>query len=178
MGLKFLIADLSMASGTRGYLGNLKWLLLNHSAHLVAFYRLGQSVSTIPVIGKFLRFLIEYIIRILFASDLSCRSRIGPGLVIVHGHDIVIGADVIIGENCKIFNGVTLGNKDITKSSSGNQPTVGNNVVLSTGAKILGPLILGSNVVVGANSVVLSSFADDTVVAGLPAKIVRRRRGG
>ncbi|WP_296949166.1 serine O-acetyltransferase [uncultured Massilia sp.] len=175
MGIGFFAADLRAASGSKRFIPNLKWAIFNHSAHLVFFYRLGQSAATLPIVGHPMRFFIEYFIRIVFSSDLSCRSKIGPGLVVVHGHDIVIGADVKIGKNCKIFNGVTLGNKDITKSSVGNQPTLGDNSVLSTGAKILGPVTLGENIVVGANSVVLQDFPDNSVVVGIPAKVVRNR---
>ena len=107
---------------------------------------------------------------------ISCKSKIDEGLIILHGHDIVIGADVIIGKQCRIFNGVTLGNKDITGSSLGNQPSIGNNVVLCTGAKILGPLMIGDNVVIGANSVVLKDCPSNTVFAGVPAKMIKDNR--
>lgn len=175
MGLKLFFADLRAATQSRSVLVNAKWFLLSHSLHMLFFFRLGQSLSSIPFFGKLFRFVIEYWIRVVYSSDISCLSTIGPGFVIVHGHDIVIGADVVIGRNCKIFNGVTLGNKDVSQSSLGNQPTVGDNVILSTGAKILGAINVGSNVIVGANSVVLIDCPCDTVVAGVPAKIVKRR---
>ena len=77
-----------------------------------------------------------------------------------------------IGKKCKILNGVTLGNKD-TESPINQQPTVGDNVVIGSGAKLLGAIQIGDNVVIGANSVVLKSVPENVVVAGVPAKIVK-----
>ncbi|MCA1854622.1 serine acetyltransferase [Massilia oculi] len=174
MSLKFFVSDLKAASRSSNFLINAKWFLLNHSIHIVFFYRLGQSAARVPIFGKLLRFVVEYAIRVLYASDISCLSKIGEGLIIVHGHDIVIGADVVIGRNCKIFNGVTLGNKDIEQSSKGNQPTLGDHVVLSTGAKLLGPIEIGSYVTIGANSVVLNDCPSRSVVVGVPARVVKK----
>ncbi|EES8386106.1 serine acetyltransferase, partial [Escherichia coli] len=120
----------------------------------------------------FFRLVIEYSIRIIFSSDISLRARIGGGLVIMHGHDIVIGRDVVIGRNCKILNGVTLGNKD-TESTENQQPVVGDNVIIGTGAKILGKVVIGNNVKIGANSVVISDIAPDSVAVGIPARVTK-----
>lgn len=146
--------------------------MISHTFHLVLLFRFGQYCSSFPIIGIFLRICIEYFIRVVYASDISLRASIGPGLVIMHGHDIVIGRNVIIGSNCKILNGVTLGNKD-TESNTNQQPTVGNNVIIGSGAKILGSIIIGDNAKIGANSVVIKDVQPSTVVAGVPAKVIR-----
>ncbi|MFP5080827.1 serine O-acetyltransferase [Pedobacter sp. JCM 36344] len=151
----------------------IRTILFEHSFHLVFFFRLGFFFRTIPIIGSFLGIITEYFIRIFFASDISCRAKIGGGLFIVHGHDIVIGSKVKIGENCKIFNGVTLGGK-YTEIEDAPQPSVGNNIILSTGAKILGDIFIGDNSVVGANSVVLTSVEPNSVVVGIPARYVKK----
>lgn len=91
----------------------------------------------------------------------------------MHGHDIVIGANVVIGEYCKIFNGVTLGNKN-TEIAESFQPIIENHVVLSTGAKILGGITIGSNSIVGANSVVINDIPKNSIAVGIPA-IVKRK---
>lgn len=173
MSIRYFIADLNAVSKSNSKLINLKWFLFNHTLHLLFLIRIGQDLYRLPFIGKLLGFIVEYIIRVVYASDISCRANIGPGLSIIHGHDIVIGGNVVIGARCKIFNGVTLGNKDTSQSGFGNQPTIGSDVLLSTGAKILGPITIGDNVVVGANSVVINDFCSNTVVAGIPAKIVK-----
>ena len=173
MSLRLFLTDLKSATKTNSIVVNVKWFIFNHALHLLFLFRLGQDLYRIPIIGKVFGFFVEYLIRILYASDISCRAKVSEGFVILHGHDIVIGSDVVIGKNCKIFNGVTLGNKDTTKSSYGEQPEIGNNVTLSTGSKILGGIIIGDNVVVGANAVVIKSFPANVVIAGIPAKIVK-----
>ena len=172
MSLKYFLVDLQSASKTNSIFVNLKWFVFSHSLHLLFLFRLGQDLRKCPIFGKLFGFVIEYAIRLLYASDISCYARVGEGFTILHGHDIVIGSDVVIGKYCRIFNGVTLGNKDTTKSSIGEQPTIGNNVTLSTGAKILGNVVIGDNVIVGANAVVVKSFPNNVKIGGVPAKII------
>lgn len=169
MGLRYLKDDIIATVGNRGSLQKMKWILASHTLHLTILIRTGQSCLSIPVIGGGLRWLFELMIRVIYASDISLKAYIGPGLSIQHGHDIVIGADVIIGKKCKIFNGVTLGNKD-TETSINQQPRIGDNVVLGTGAKILGKIAIGNNVKVGANSVVLHNIPDNAIAVGMPAR--------
>lgn len=171
---KILSEDLTAFASRNGLAVKLKIILLSHAFHLVFFCRLGQFLSKFPMLGSLFRILFEYFIRIVFSSDISLKARIGPGLVIVHGHDIVIGGEVVIGSRCKILNGVTLGNKD-TESGSNQQPIVGDDVVIGTGAKILGHVIVGNNVVIGANSVVLTDIPSDHTFAGIPAKDIHKK---
>jgi serine O-acetyltransferase len=167
--LKF---DLLRHSSVNNNISIIKAIFFNHAFHLVFFIRVGILLRKLPLIGGLLGGLIEYFIRIFFSSDISCKSKIGPGLMIMHGHDIVIGSNVVIGKNCKIFNGVTLGNK-YTEVPDNAQPTVGDDVVISTGAKILGDILIGDNVIIGANSVVLMSIRSGCIAAGVPARIIK-----
>lgn len=164
-------ADMSRLSRNGSFLTKLKICLISHTFHLVLLYRIGKYMSKIPVVGGVLRVFFESIIRIVYSSDISLKSKIGPGLVIIHGHDIVIGGSVCIGCNCKILNGVTLGNKD-TESPINQQPTLGDNVVVGSGAKILGQIKIGDNVVVGANSVVINNVPDNNTAVGVPSRNV------
>lgn len=169
MGLKYLKEDIFATVGNRSNFQKIKWTLASHALHLTILIRIGQSLKGMPIIGGGIRWFCEIIIRIVYASDISLKAYIGPGLIIQHGHDIVIGADVFIGKRCKIFNGVTLGNKD-TETCINQQPRVGDNVVLGTGAKILGSVVIGNNVKVGANSVVLHDVPDNSIAIGVPAR--------
>ena len=164
--------DLSAFTRDGNFLAKAKCIVISHTFHLVLLYRLGCTLAKLPAIGSLLRVVLEYSIRIVYASDISLKSKIGPGLMIVHGHDIVIGGDVKIGKRCKIMNGVTLGNKNI-ESPINQQPILGDNVVIGSGAKLLGAIQIGDNVIIGANSVVLRSVPANVVVAGIPAKIVK-----
>lgn len=98
-------------------------------------------------------------------------AKIGKRLVIDHGMGIVIGETAEIGDDCLIYHGVTLGGtgKDVGKR----HPTIGNNVLVSTGAKVLGPINVGDNSRVAANAVVLSDIPEDSTAVGIPAKVVR-----
>jgi len=111
---------------------------------------------------------------IIFGIEYTPKCKIGHGLVIPHSNGIVLGA-LSIGENVTIFQGVTLGAKKLDMFyHPETRPTIGNNVTIGTGAKILGGIHIGDNVVVGANSVVLCDIPNSVVVAGIPATIVKK----
>lgn len=99
-------------------------------------------------------------------------AKIGKRLVIDHGMGVVIGETAEIGDDCLIYHGVTLGGtgKEVGKR----HPTIGNNVLIGTGAKVLGPIVIGSNSRVAANSVVLKDIPEDCTAVGIPARVVRR----
>jgi serine O-acetyltransferase len=99
-------------------------------------------------------------------------ATIGKGLFIDHGTGVVIGETAEIGENCTIYQGVTLGGtgKDVGKR----HPTLGNNVMVGAGAKVLGPVKIGNNVKIAAGAVVLQDIPDDCTAVGIPARIVRK----
>lgn len=164
--------DLAAVSGDGSVANKIKIILLSHAFHIVVCYRAGAYLSKTKLIGSFLRVLFEYFIRVFYASDISLKSKVGAGLIIMHGHDIVIGSDVVIGKNCKILNGVTLGNKDTTLPVN-EQPVLGDNVVLGSGAKLLGKIHIGDHVIVGANSVVLKDAPAGATVVGVPARVVK-----
>lgn len=99
-------------------------------------------------------------------------AKIGRRLVIDHGMGIVIGETAEIGDDCLIYHGVTLGGTG--KDHGKRHPTIGNNVLIGNGAKILGPFTVGNNSRIAANSVVLSAIPPNSTAVGVPARIVRR----
>ena len=98
---------------------------------------------------------------------------IGKGLFIDHGMGVVIGETAVIGDNCLLFQGVTLGGTG--KDKGKRHPTLGNNVLVGAGAKVLGPFTVGNNVKIAANAVVLNAIPDDCTAVGVPARVVRRK---
>ncbi len=98
-------------------------------------------------------------------------AKIGRRLVIDHGMGIVIGETAEIGDDCLLYHGVTLGGTG--KDQGKRHPTIGNNVLVSTGAKVLGPFKVGDNSRIAANAVVLSEVPDNSTAVGIPAQIVR-----
>ncbi len=151
-----------------------KIVMASHSFHMIVLYRVANFfVRRVWLVGGLLGSIIEYFIRVVYSSDISCRAAIGHGLVIQHGMGIVIGRDVVIGVNCKLYNGVTLGNKDVFDPVN-KVPHIGDNVTIGTGAKCLGGIKIGNNVVIGANSVVLNDIDDNCVAVGAPAHMVKK----
>lgn len=99
-------------------------------------------------------------------------AEIGEGLFIDHGMGVVIGETCEIGDNVLIYQGVTLGGTG--KETGKRHPTIGNNVMVGTGAKVLGPIKIGNNVKIGGGSVVLDDMPDNSTVVGIPARAVKR----
>lgn len=99
-------------------------------------------------------------------------AKIGRRLVIDHGNGIVIGETTEIGDDVLIYQGVTLGGTG--KDTGKRHPTIGNNVMISTGAKVLGPFKVGDNSRIAAGAVVLEEVPEDCTVVGVPARVVRR----
>jgi serine O-acetyltransferase len=99
-------------------------------------------------------------------------ATIGEGLFIDHGMGVVIGETSVIGRNVTIFQGVTLGGTG--KERGKRHPTIGDNVVIGTGAKVLGNIKVGDNVQIGANAVVIRDVPDNATVVGVPGRIARK----
>ncbi len=100
-------------------------------------------------------------------------AKIGKGLFIDHGMGVVIGETAEIGDDCLIYQGVTLGGTG--KDKGKRHPTLGDNVMVGSGAKVLGPFKIGNNVKIAAGSVVLEEIPDNCTAAGVPARIVRNK---
>lgn len=104
---------------------------------------------------------------------ISPYAQIGTGLHIPHPTSIVIGAKTVIGENFTIYQNTTIGGARTGDVKKGNQPKIGNNVTVFAGAMILGKVNVGDNVIIGANSVLLSDAEENGVYSGTPAKRVK-----
>ncbi len=98
-------------------------------------------------------------------------AKIGKGLFIDHGMGVVIGETTIIGENCTLYQGVTLGGTG--KDTGKRHPTLGNNVLVGSGAKVLGPFTVGDNARIAAGAVVLNEIPADSTAVGVPAQVVK-----
>ena len=99
-------------------------------------------------------------------------ATIGRGLFIDHGHGVIIGETAVVGDNVTLFQGVTLGGNG--KEKGKRHPTVGDNVMISAGAKVLGSFKIGENSKIGAGSVVLSEVPPNSTVVGVPGRVVKR----
>lgn len=120
---------------------------------------------------KDLLLILSYIMRMYTQIEIYYSAKIGENFKLVHGLGTVIGARVEIGDNVEIYQNVTIGDK---KDGGRKRPVIGNGVSIYAGSKVLGGIHIGDNCIIGANSVVLNSFQDNLVIAGAPAKEIRR----
>ena len=140
--------------------------LLYPTIHALIAYRIAHYFYTKKLF--FLARLISQISRFFTGIEIHPGAKIGRGLVIDPGMGVVIGETAEIGDDVLLYHGVTLGGTG--KDKGKRHPTLGNNVVIGAGAKVLGPIYIGSNSKVGANSVVLKDVPEGATAVGIPAK--------
>jgi len=136
--------------------------------HALLLHRLSHKLykKEIPLLPR----LISNISRIITGVEIHPGAQIGKQFFIDHGMGVVIGETTIIGDNVLVYQGVTLGGTG--KETGKRHPTLKNDIVVGSGAKILGNITIGNNVRVGAGSVVIEDVPDDSTVVGIPGRVV------
>lgn len=149
---------------------NLEVFLLYSGFHAICRHRIAHFYYRHNLF--FLARMVSQYNKFLTGVEIHPAAKIGPGLFIDHGTGIVIGETTEIGENCTIYQGATLGGtgKDVGKR----HPTIGNNVMIGAGSKVLGPFTVGDNSKIAANAVVLDTVPPDSTAVGVPARVARR----
>ncbi len=137
--------------------------------HAMIDYRIAHWLHVHKL--KFLARFVSQWSRLWTGIEIHPGAKIGRRLVIDHGSGIVIGETVEIGDDCLIYQGATLGGTGISQGKR--HPTIGNNVMIGSGAKVLGPFTVGDNAKIAANSVVLRPVPPNCTVVGIPGHIVR-----
>ena len=147
----------------------LEVIVLYPGFHVLVTHRIAHFLYRHRLL--FLARLVSQLSRHLTGIEIHPGAKIGRRFVIDHGMGIVIGETAEVGDDCLIYHGVTLGGTG--KDQGKRHPTVGNNVLLSCGAKVLGPFKIGDNARIASNAVVLSEVPPDATAVGIPAQIVR-----
>jgi serine O-acetyltransferase len=155
----------------RGFWGKIEVIFTYAGFHAILLHRLAHFLHVTLRIPFFPR-LISQITRFLTGIEIHPGAQIGKGFFIDHGMGVVIGETTIVGDDCVLFQGVTLGGTG--KETGKRHPTLGNNVMVSAGAKVLGNITIGDNVKIGAQSVVLKDVPSNCTVVGVPGQIVIR----
>lgn len=150
--------------------GTIEILITYSGMHAVWMYRIAHMFYKKKLF--FVARLISQFARFLTGIEIHPGATIGKGLLIDHGSGVVIGETAEIGDNCLIYQGVTLGGTG--KEHGKRHPTLGNNVMVGSGAKILGPFKVGDNAKIAANAVVLEEVPPNSTAVGVPAKIVKQ----
>lgn len=159
---EYIKADLGrMTSPTKK--NAIKYLISNHSFKVIFWYRIGQAFPKFRPIINVIRKHYAY----LTGIQIPQTAVIGKGITFPHFSCIIITCGVVIGENCTIFHGTTIG------SVRGKAfPVIGDNVVISANCTIVGDVKIGNNVIIGAGSVVVHDIPDNAVAVGNPAKVI------
>lgn len=144
--------------------------LLYPGFHAILFHRFTHLLWNLKI--PFIPRLISQISRFLTGIEIHPGARIGKGFFIDHGMGVVIGETTEIGDDCVLFHNVTLGGTG--KHRDKRHPTIGNNVMIGTGAILLGPIKVGNNVKIGANTFILmKDVPDNCTVVGTPGRIAK-----
>ena len=140
--------------------------------HAICIHRINHIFWNchIPVLPR----LLSHIGRFFTGIEIHPAAKIGPGFFIDHGMGVVIGETSEVGENCLLYQGVTLGGTG--KEKGKRHPTLGNNVVVGAGAKVLGAITIGNNVIIGANSVILKPVPDNAICVGVPGRVTKKKK--
>ncbi len=141
--------------------------------HAIRFYGLAHWLWLHKryFLGRF----VSHLGRFLTGIEIHPGAKIGRAFFIDHGMGVVVGETAEVGDDVTMYHGVTLGGTSWEKGKR--HPTIGNNVVIGAGAKILGPVKIGDNTRIGANSVVIRDIPPNSVVVGIPGKVVFRVEG-
>ena len=149
----------------------LEVMILYQGFHILVFYRIAHFLYKKRI--YFVARLISQLGRFFTGIEIHPGAKIGKRLFIDHGMGIVIGETAQIGNDCTIYHGVTLGGTG--KDKAKRHPTIGNNVIIGAGSKLLGPIEIGNNVKVGAGAVVLKNVEDNSTVVGVPGdRIIKK----
>jgi serine O-acetyltransferase len=145
-------------------------LFLYSGLHAIIAYRFSHFLfkHKLYILAR----LISQCSKFFTGIEIHPGAKIGKGLFVDHGSGVVIGETAVVGDYCTIYQGVTLGGTG--KEKGKRHPTLGNNVMVGSGAKILGPFKVGDNAKIAANAVVLEEIPNDCTAVGVPARIVKR----
>jgi serine O-acetyltransferase len=153
---------------------SLEVILFYPGFHARQLHRLAHGLQKrhVPVVPR----LISHMSRFVTGVEIHPGATIGEGFFIDHGMGVVIGETTEIGDNCQIFQGVTLGGTSTKREKR--HPTLKDNVVVSAGAKVIGAVTIGENAVIGAGSVVVTNVPPNATVVGVPGHVVAFRDPG
>lgn len=148
---------------------SLEVLLLYSGVHAVMLHRPAHWLYNRKMF--FTARYISQLARFLTGVEIHPGAKLGRGILIDHGSGVVIGETAEVGDNCTIYQGATLGGTG--KEKGKRHPTIGNNVLVGSGAKILGPVVVGDNCKIASNAVLLTNLEENSTAVGVPARSVR-----
>ncbi len=170
---RLVASDLHRISGNSRAKTFIRHFILIPEFKYLFWMRTCKYLSSTPVLNKSLLFIAELILRhygIKYGIGIPYQTEIGSGFYLAHYGCIVVSINAVIGKNCNLSNGVTLGKANRGKRQG--FPVIGDNVYIGPGAKIIGAVQVGDNVAVGANCVVTEDVPANAVVVGIPGRVI------
>lgn len=153
--------------------GGVKYLLFNASFRITFWFRIGSYLMTKRnIMAKFCLKCVHLIHKhnqYLTGIQIGIGTKIGKGVTFPHYSCIVINGGAIIGDNCTIYHGVTIGS---VRGPKGGAPRIGNNVVIASGAKVIGNIAIGNNVMIGSGTIVVTDIPNNSVVVGNLGRVI------
>ena len=170
-----IVSDLERLTNINKW-GGVKSLLFNASFRITFWFRIGSYLITKHhFMAKFCLRCVQLIHKhnqYLTGIQIGFGTKVGKALMFPHYSCIVINGSAIIGDNCTIYHGVTVGS---VRGPKGGAPHIGNNVVIASGAKVIGNITIGNNVMIGSGAIVVTDIPDNSVVVGNPGKVISKR---
>lgn len=153
---------------------NLKGKIIVVSFTIMTFFRKKMTNKFTYILFAPIIILYKFITDILLGCEIPASTRIGKGLVIHHGRGLVLNGSSIIGDNVTLKHNTTIGNKESLSGEDLGSPTIQDNVIVGPNSIIIGPITIGHNSIIGAGSVVIKDVEPYSIVAGNPAKLIRK----
>lgn len=144
-------------------------ILIHRLNHFLWKLDLGPADHSTKLIAR----VLNHITKILTGIEIHPGAEIGEGFFVDHGAGVVIGETTVIGNNVSVYQGATLGGVRMEKGKR--HPTLGDNIIVGTGAKVLGNITIGDYVQIGANSVILKDIPEHSTVVGIPGRVVKTK---
>lgn len=160
----------------KSFLSKIKMFIIHEPIWYLMIFRLGSYFKDhfkIPIVKQLvyiILFIVHKFLSVVMGIQIPLGTKIGKGVYLPHYGTIVVHQNAVIGENCNIGQGVTIGVAG--RGEKRGVPHIGNFVYIAPGAKVVGKIKIGNNVMIGANAVVTKDVPDNAVVAGVPAKVV------
>ena len=168
----YLIEDIQVIFERDPAAGNIFEVLLYQGLWAIWIHRLAHLLYRLRI--PFFPRLISQIMRLLTLIEIHPGAQLGRRLFIDHGCGVVIGETSIVGDDCTIFQGVTLGGTG--KEKGKRHPTIGNNVVIGAETIILGNITIGDNVMIGAGTVITKSVPANVTIVGNPSRVIEEKK--
>lgn len=144
---------------------------------IVTLFRIAHASLSLPKVlapaGWLVRIFYRLLVDWVLGVDLPCRTKVGRRLTIYHGTGLVVNPTAVIGNDCILRHGVTIGNKIVNNQETGS-PTIGDQVEFGANSTAIGPITIGNRCVIGANTVITKNLADDSVAVGSNNRIFKK----